>query len=477
MTQTVFTGPEICAREAHEVVAMLKAGEVSPSELIDAAMARIAEVEPTVNATVTLCEARARGSVLDQANADHPGWLAGLPIGIKDLMPVAGVRTTWGTLGLKDFVPEESHPLVHRLEARGGVVLGKTNTPEMGAGANTFNAVFGATRNPWNTALNAGGSSGGAAVSLATGELWLSHGSDLAGSLRTPAAFCGVVGFRPSPGIAGPGPAGNRFSPEAVQGPMARSVRDCALFLDAMAGFDPAWSISFPPPEEPYQQAVLRADEKVRIAFSPTLGGFAPCSAEVEAHLRAALARVAAAGGVIEEACPDLPDLDRTYRTLRALIWASGTGRAPEAVQRHYKATLTQNIRQGRDLTVDDVVDAQLAKSELFDRMARFLGAFDVLACPVVGLMPGPVEEEFPRVLDGQPLTDYIDWLKFSFLSPTTGLPSLSVPVGLTEAGLPVGLQLIGPPRGEARLLQVARAIEVACGGPLGPIDPVIRDR
>lgn len=271
MAGTQFTGPEICAKHAHEVVAMLKAGEVSPADLIDAALSRIAKVEPVVNATVTLCEERARAAVLDPAQADHPGWLAGLPLGIKDLTPVEGVRTTWGSLGFRDFVPEDSHPLVKRLESRGGVVLGKTNTPEMGAGANTFNAVFGRTRNPWDTSRNAGGSSGGAAVSLATGELWLSHGSDLAGSLRTPAAFCGVVGFRPSPGLVSPGPAGNRFHPEAVQGPMARSVRDCALFLDAMAGFDPAWAISFPPPEEPYQQAVLRADEKVRIAFSPLL--------------------------------------------------------------------------------------------------------------------------------------------------------------------------------------------------------------
>jgi len=474
MTKPRFTGPEISACDAHEVVAMLKAGEVSPAELIDAALARIAAVEPAVNAVVTLCEARARAAVPDPDQADHPGWLAGLPIGIKDLTPVAGVRTTWGTPGYANHVPAASHPLVTRLEARGGVVLGKTNTPEMGAGANTFNAVFGRTRNPWDTSRNAGGSSGGAAVSLATGELWLSHGSDLAGSLRTPAAFCGVVGFRPSPGLVSPGPAGNRFHPEAVQGPMARSVRDCALFLDAMVGFNPDWAISFPPPDEPYQQSVLRADERVRIAFSPTLGGFAPCSAEVEAYLRRALARVERAGGVVEEDCPDLPGLDTAYRTLRGLLRISGAGREPEHIQRHYKPTLAQNIAQGRALTVEDVTHAHRVKSDLFDRMAAFLKDFDVLACPVVGMMPGPVEEEFPRELDGQPLTDYIDWLKFSFLSPTVGLPSVSVPVGLSESGLPVGLQLIGRPRGEARLLQVARAVELACGGPLGPVDPVL---
>ena len=470
-----FTGPALCALPAHQVVGLLTSGEVSRAEVLEAALTRIAAVEPAVNAMPTICEARARAARLDDAEADHPGWLAGLPIGIKDLTPVAGVRTTWGTPGLANFVPEESHPLVRRLEARGGVVIGKTNTPEMGAGGNTFNAVFGATRNPWDTRANAGGSSGGAAVSLATGEVWLSHGSDLAGSLRTPAAFCGVVGLRPSPGIAGPGPQGNGFHLEAVQGPMARSVRDCALFLDAMAGFDPHWAVSFPPPDRPYQQAVLQAEPHIRIAFSPDLNGFAPCIPAVDAHLRRALGRVERAGAMITEDCPDLAGLDHAYRTARALLWASGPGTAPDAVQRGFKQTLRQNIQQGRDLSLADIMTAQRAKSDLFDRMVAFLDDFDVLACPVVGGMPGPVEEEFPREIAGKPLTDYIDWLRFSFLSATAGLPSISVPLGLSAQGLPVGLQLIGHHRGEARLLQVAQVVETAMGGPLGPIDPVAR--
>jgi len=470
-----FTGPPLCAMPAHELVDLLKAGEISRAEVLEAALSRLAAVDPAVNAMPTICAARARATVLDEAEVDHPGWLAGLPIGIKDLTPVAGVRTTWGTPGLADFVPEESHPLVRRLEARGGIVIGKTNTPEMGAGGNTFNAVFGATRNPWDTRLNAGGSSGGAAVSLATGGAWLSHGSDLAGSLRTPAAFCGVVGLRPSPGIAGPGPQGNGFHLEAVQGPMARSVRDCALFLDAMAGFDPQWAVSFPPPDRPYQQAVLQAEPHIRIAFSPDMGGFSHCSPAVEAHLRRALGRVERAGAMVTEDCPDLTGLDHAYRTLRAALWASGPGMAPDAVQRGFKPTLRQNIQQGRDLSITDIMAAGRVKSDIFDRVVAFLDDFDVLACPVVGLMPGPIEEEFPREIAGKPVTDYIDWLRFSFLSATTGLPSISVPVGLSAQGLPVGLQLIGPHRGEARLLQAAAVVEAAMGGPLGPIDPVLR--
>lgn len=476
-SNTTYTGPDLCRLEAHEVVDLLKRREVSPDDLLDAAFARIAAVEPSVNAMPTTCKERARAAAraIGPGSPDAPGWLGGLPLGIKDLTNVAGVRTTFGTKGLADNVPATSDVIVTRLESRGGIVVGKTNTPEFGAGANTFNAVFGMTRNPWNTALNAGGSSGGAGASLATGEVWLSHGSDLAGSLRTPAAYCGVVGLRPSPGVAGGGPALMKFHTEGVQGPMARSVRDCALFLDAMAGFDREAPISWPAPEKPYQQAVTEADGKVRIAYTSDMNGFAVVSKAMDAHLRAALAKVERAGGVVDEACPELPDLDRTYRVLRAMLWAALPGRAPEGVQKHYKETLRENIDFGRQLSIDDVIDAQRGRTVLFDRTVSFLDRFDVLACPVVGLMPGPVEEEFPREIDGEPLTDYITWLRYSYLATTVGLPAISVPVGLTADGLPVGLQLIGPPRGEAKLLAVARAVEVAVGGPLGPIDPVVR--
>mgnify|MGYP005711188929 FL=1 len=226
-----FTGPELCKYEAHEVVKLLKNGEVSPGELLDAATKRISQTGRLINATPTLCEDRARTAAksLDSGPDSHDGWLAGLPITIKDLNMVAGVRTTYGSKGFSDFIPEESDPLVELLEARGGIILGKTNTPEFGAGGNTFNEVFGPTLNPWDTSLNAGGSSGGAAASLATGEVWLSQGSDHGGSLRTPAAYCGIVGLRPSPGMAGGPGKDNAFMIEGTQGPMARSVMDLSL--------------------------------------------------------------------------------------------------------------------------------------------------------------------------------------------------------------------------------------------------------
>ncbi len=472
----VFTGPEVCRLEAHEAVALLKKGELSPEELLEASLNRVSQVEEAVNAMPTVCAERARSSLEDlqgrkTANGGEPGWLGGLPIGIKDLTPVAGVRTTFGTPAMADYIPETSDPLVDRLEARGGVVVGKTNTPEFGAGGNTFNAVFGKTRNPWNTRMNAGGSSGGAAVSLASGEVWLSHGSDLAGSLRTPAAYCGVVGLRPSPGRVG-GPVELGFHTEGVQGPMARSITDCALFLDAMSGFDPMSPISIEAPATPYLAALESPFEGTRVAWTPDLNGFAAIEGEIRDVLESALGRFEGAGATVEETCPDLPNLEKTYRVLRAMLWASGPGRLPEEVQRHYKATLRDNIQYGRDLSIDDVYDAQRDRTVLFHNVQRLLERFDVLAMPVVGLRSQPVENEYPTEIDGKPVGDYLDWLKFSFLSTTTSLPALAMPAGFTDDGMPVGIQLIGPNRGEAKLLRVGRALEQALGLPRGPIDP-----
>ena len=474
-----FTGSDLCQLEAHQVVDLLRRKEVSPQELLEASLSRIEAVEPAINAIPTVCASRARDAIdhwqsAGSGKAEESGWLGGLPIGIKDLTPVKGVLTTFGSKGLANNIPAQSDPLVELLEQRGGIVVGKTNTPEMGAGGNTFNDVFGRTRNPYNTSLNAGGSSGGAAASLASGEVWLSHGSDLAGSLRTPAAYCGVVGFRPSPGRAGGGPSELGFHMEGLQGPMARSVTDCALFLDAMVGFDPRSPISLEAPIKPFQDAVRDPNSNVRIAYSPDLNGFAPVDPVIDHVLRQALEQVEKSGGMIEESCPQLPKLDKTYRVLRAALWASGPGKAPDSIQKHYKATLADNINYGRTMSVDDIYSAERDRTVLFHNMRRFLHDFDVLACPTIGVLAGPVEEEYPTTLNGQVLDDYLEWLRPSFLSTTTSLPSISLPVGFTDAGMPVGLQLIGPPRGEAKLLEVARQIELVLGGPLGPIDPVI---
>lgn len=472
-----FSGSELCQLTAYQAVGMLKAKKVSPMELLEASAARIEAVEPMVNAMPTRCFKRAEKQIpaLD-GDENQPGWLAGLPIAIKDLTPVKGVRTTWATKGLADFVPEQSDPLIERLERRGGLIVGKTNSPEMGAGGNTFNEVFGATRNPWDTRKNAGGSSGGAAVSLTTGEVWLSHGSDLAGSLRTPAAYCGIVGFRTSPGRAGGGPAAIAFEGEAIPGPMARNVLDCALFLDAMTGFDARMPLTIEAPLQSFQDAVLDNPGPIKIAFAPTQGGFSEVEPEISAIMAKALEAAEMPGLSVAEACPKLDGLEETYNTLRGILYAGVTARMPSEIRQHFKETLQHNIAGGLALTAEQIIDAMRQRVVIYHQMREFLQGFDVLAIPVVGNVAGPIEEEYPKSVNGVAIVDYVEWLRFSFLAVTAALPAISIPCGFTASGMPVGLQLVGPPRGDARVLQVARRLEAIWGFSAGlPIDPVVK--
>ncbi|KUF09655.1 amidase [Pseudoponticoccus marisrubri] len=467
-----FGGPELCRLSARRAVALLKSGEITPADLVEASLTRIAQCADAVNATVTPCPDRARAAAAQSA---PDTLLAGLPVGIKDLTEVAGLRTTWGNTALADTISDVSDPMVTRLESCGAIVIGKTNTPEMGAGANTFNAVFGPTRNPWDTRMNAGGSSGGAAAGLATGEAWLSLGSDLGGSLRTPASFCGVVGLRPSPGVCGSGTATDAFDAMPVTGPMARDVADCALFLDAMSGLDPAAPLSRPAPPTRYLDTCLQAPGPVAIAFAPDLGGIAPVTLDMHTTLSRAMDRLQAAGVEVTEAAPETGGAVSCFRTLRALgMWAQAR-QTPEHVRATYKPALQQNIREGAQLGVDMIADAMATRTRLFHAMRGFLDRHEVLACPVTGISPLLVEFEYPPEIAGVPSRDYLDWLSFAFPATLCGLPALSLPVGLSEDGLPVGVQLIGRPRGEARLLQVARHFEEILGASPVPIDPVIR--
>lgn len=470
--KTVFSGPDLCKHSACDIVEMLQSKEVSPAELIQASAARISDTSPAINAMVTQCTDRAMAKAAD---VDTAAPLAGLPIGIKDLTAVEGVRTTYGTKGLADFVPTASDPIVTRLEQRGGIVMGKTNTPEMGTGANTFNAVFGKTRNPWDTRMNAGGSSGGAAAGLAVGEVWLSQGSDLGGSLRTPASFCGIVGLRPSPGVAGGGPATQGFDVMPVDGPMARSVEDCALMLDAMSGFDPVWPISYPAPDQSYIQTCRMDAGHVRVAFSPDLGGLAPVTPEISGIIGAGLARITSPSFDVIEESPAVPTFESCFRTLRAFGFWTSARNTPKRITQHYKPTLQQNIAEGRALDMDQVAEAMGQRSRIYDTMRAFLTRFDVLACPVTGIAPLPVEIEYPVEVNGVPCKDYLDWLRLTMLATVCGLPALSLPIGFTDQGLPVGVQLIGRPRGEGRLLQIARKVEQALALPRTPIDPIVR--
>lgn len=469
---------ELLGRPAREVARLLQRREVSPVEVTRLALERIAAVDGAVNAVPTLCAERAlgRARALEGAapTGDGRGWLAGLPVVIKDLNDVAGVRTTYGSPIFADHVPDRSGYEVERLEARGAVILGKSNTPELGAGANTFNEVLGVTRNPWRTALTCGGSSGGSAVALATGMAWLANGSDLGGSLRTPASFCSVVGLRPSPGRVPHGPSAAPFQTLSVEGPMARDVRDVALMLDAQGGLDPRDPLSFEAPARSFAEAADRPVPLRRVAFSADLG-ITPVDAEVTAICRAAAMRLAELGAEVEEGCPELSAAVEVFTTLRAEAYVASRAPLLERHRDRLKPEIVWNIERGLALTAAEIGRAERLRGEMQRATAGFLADHDLLCTPAAIVPPFPVEQRYLEELNGHRFPSYIDWLSINYAITLTGCPALSLPCGFTKAGLPVGLQIVGPPRGEAKLLAAAAMLEDLLGlAGRVPLDPVV---
>jgi amidase len=459
--QTIRRMPDdLTSLSARAAVAALRSGEVSACELVEAALRRIEAVDGPLNALPTVCAERA----LEHAEkADRQSALAGLPIAVKDLTDVAGVRTTHGSPIYADNVPERSDIVVERLEERGAVVLAKSNTPEFGAGAQTFNEVFGPTRNPWDTSRTCAGSSGGSAVALATCQVWLATGSDLGGSLRTPASFCSVVGLRPSPGRVARGPAEQPFDTLSVEGPMARDVADAALMLDAMAGPHPDDPLALPAPPEAFLAAALSPQLPPRIAWSDDLG-ITPVEPEVRAVCRAAVERLAAAGVEIVEAHPDLSTAPETFQALRAAGYVAGLGPLYETDRDRLKPEIVGNIELGLALPPARLGGAQRERGRIVHAMAGFLSGHSILACPAACVAPFPIERRWVSEIDGVHFESYVEWLRITSALTLTGCPVIALPCGFTAAGLPVGLQMVAPHGGEAALLRAASAAEAVLG-------------
>ncbi|MCA8929069.1 MAG: amidase [Alphaproteobacteria bacterium] len=467
---------------AREVVQLLEVGEVSPLELIDAALARIEQVEPQVNALPTLCpdRARERARRLPARPPNARGWLGGLPVAIKDLMDVEGVRTTYASPIYKDHVPERSHRMVQRLEANGGLVLAKSNTPEFGAGGSTFNEVFGKTRNPWNTALTCGGSSGGAAVALATGEVWLAHGSDHGGSLRKPGSFCSVVGLRPSPGRVTRGTAGNLFSPSSVEGPMARDVPDLALFLDAISGRDPYDPLTLHPPAESFFASTMAALARgrtglagKRIGFTLDYGGTVPVARAVRQVTEKATLGLADLGCAVEEAFPALGGIAEAFQILRAQIFVTNRHKEMAHHRDQLKPDILWNTEKGLAQSPEQIGWAERERAAFYGRVVDFFETYDFLACPVVNVPPFDVDLRYVDTVDGVKIENYIAGSLTTSAISMTACPAISVPAGFDDFGRPIGLQLVGPPQDEAGLLALAAVFEEATGlAKLLPIDP-----
>lgn len=453
--------PDLVRRSACDVVEALKREELTPLDLIDALEARIGEVDPICNALPTRCMDRARehAKALMAKPVAERGRLAGLPIPIKDLTEVAGVRTTYGSPIYADHVPESSDVLVEHIEAEGAVVYAKSATPEFGAGANTFNEVFGATLNPYDTTRSAAGSSGGAAVSLATGMAWVAHGSDLGGSLRNPASFCGIVGLRPSPGRVAKTPGVVIDNILSVEGPMARTVEDVALLLDAMSGEDPRDPISLPRDNVSYLEAARSETRPRRVAFSADLG-ITPVDPEVADICRSAAHRFAEIGVEVEEAHPDFSGAHETFQILRAAGFAAAHSAKLKAVPDKLKPEVIWNIEKGLELSMADIVAAEERRSKLLAETCRFFADYDLLMTPATIVAPYPIEQRYVEECAGVKFDNYIEWLAIAYAISLTTAPALSLPCGFTSKGLPVGLQIVARPRGEAELLRGARHLE-----------------
>lgn len=464
---------ELINRRALDIVGALRCGELSPHDLLDALETRISEVDEKVNALPILCFDRARkyADRLMRQKVEERGILCGLPLPIKDLDSVQGVRTTFGTPLFVDHIATQNDYIVEQLEKQGGIIYAKSNTPEFGAGGNTFNDVHGVTLNPRDLRMSVAGSSGGAAAALASGMAWLAQGSDNAGSLRSPASFCGVVGFRPTPGRVVRGPAVNPYQTLLSNGPLARNVEDVALFLDAMADEDPRDPMSLSAPNMTYLAAAQNRQKPLRVAFSTDLG-ITPVDPEIADICQRAALRFEDMGVAVDEATPDFSGVHECYQTLRALEFSQALSYLPDASRQQLKPELFDNLEKGLNLTNDEISRAIRTRGTIHERVSGFFESYDILLSPATIVAPYPVEQRFVESCNGTKFENYIDWLAIAYAVTLVSLPALSLPCGYTQTGLPVGLQMIGRARGEAQLLASALLMEDELALDLRPIKP-----
>ena len=459
---------ELIWKTAVELAALIKRGEVSSTEVVQAHVDQIDAVNPELNAIVTYLPEMALDLALQadekQARGEELGVLHGLPIAHKDANETKGIRTTMGSPVYSDYIPESDDLIIARLKAAGCITLGKTNVPEFGAGSHTFNRVFGATRNPYDLSRTCGGSSGGAAVALAAGMIPIADGSDLGGSLRNPASFCNVVGFRPSPGRVPQYPASMAWARLSVDGPMGRTVQDVALMLQAIAGYDPRAPISLEAPPSLFADELGRDFTEVKIAYSPDLGEL-PVDTQVTDTIEKQLPVFSELGCQLEWAAPDLRDAYDIFQTLRAWSFELNFAeRFAEFGEEQFKGTIRWNVAQGARLSGADISRAEVKRTELFHRVREFLDTYEFLLLPTAQVPPFLLKWEYPTQINGVAMETYIDWMMSCAFITVTELPAISVPCGFTDDGLPVGLQIVGRPRSDFTVLQLAYAFQEATG-------------
>jgi amidase len=447
---------------AREMLSALSGREISCSELMDLHLARIAEKNPELNAIVSLDEERARdgASEADRTPADERGPLHGLPWAFKDTHDVAGWLTTYGSPLLRDHVPDRDELVVERIRKAGAVPIGKTNVPEFAAGSHTFNTIFGTTLNPVDPTRSAGGSSGGAACALRAGMVPLADGSDMGGSLRNPASFCGVVGLRPSRGRVPSWPNENQWEALGISGPLARNVGDLALLLSVLAGPDPRVPLALREPGSTFSSPTPADLAGLRVAVSPDLGGLVEVDTEVAAAVEAAGRTLAGAGAHVEADQPDLSLAEDTFRTLRAWVFQAGFKDLLAEHPDEFKASLADNIRAGEALTGADVARAYEQLTAVGEIARLFFERYDVLVLPTSQVPPFPADQEYPHAINGKPQATYLDWMRSAYFVTVTGCPAISMPGATTTDGLPIGVQLVTAHGTDRRLLEIAAAYE-----------------
>jgi len=457
--------PEICGWTATEMARRIRDREVSCLEVMEAHLQQIEQVNPTVNAIITLLPERALEGAREAdaaiARGDDLGPLHGLPIAHKDLVPTKGIRTTYGSPIYANEIPNEDGLIVERLRQGGAITIGKTNVPEFGAGSQTFNEVFGATLNPYDTTRTCGGSSGGAAVALACRMLPIADGSDTGGSLRNPANFCNVVGFRNSPGRVPVWPSDIGWFPISVQGAMGRTVEDVALQLSAIAGPDDRQPISIAEPASVFAAPLERDFQGVKIAWSPDFGDL-PVDARVSSAIEAQRGTFEGLGCVIEDALPDFRDADEVFKAWRAWRFASTYEPLLESHRDQLKDTIIWNAEEGLKLTGRDLSRAEIKRTSLYHRVREFMQEYEYLILPVNQVPPFDVNTPYIKEINGVAMETYIDWMKSCYYVTATGLPAISVPCGFTPEGLPVGVQIVGRHQQDVGVLQLAYAFQQA---------------
>jgi amidase len=461
---------DLCFLSANAMAAEIRSGHLSARELMQAHLARIAAVNPKLNAIVTLHaeQALAAAAAADEAQARGAalGPLHGLPVAHKDLLLTRGMRTTFGSRVHEHFIPASSALAVERQQQAGAISIGKTNTPEFGAGSQTFNAVFGATRNPYDLSKTCGGSSGGSAVALATGMVPLADGTDMGGSLRCPANFCNVVGLRPSVGRVPQLPTLDGWGSLSVTGPMARNVEDLALYLSAMAGPDARDPLSISEDGARFREPLARSFKGARIAWSPGMGGL-PVDRRVSRIIDAQRGVFEQLGCIVDDACPDFRDAHEVFTALRAFSFELQLGAVMDQHPGVLKDTIVWNIEAGRKLSASQLARAEKLRTALFQRMHQFMRQYDFIVLPVNQVPPFPVEQQYVTEINGVAMDSYIDWMRSCYYVTASAHPALSMPCGFTDDGLPVGMQIVGRHRDEFELLQIAHAFEQATGAGL----------